>query len=345
MKRIIRRIILAFCVLFSVQMIVSGATLIRRNHLFVRTEAEVFEESARILKNPDCGFYRIYRFFIDEKQEINSRLLEEIFAGDEETTLAQIQINLQSYRDGRISNEGLDQIRNLFEGLKAVDKRLIVRFLYDWEGKNEQYEPESLSIILGHMEQLEPILRDYKEQIYLIHGIFIGNWGEMNGSAYLSEEDMRQLTKKLASVTDESTYLSVRTPAQWRAVTQIEDPQKETIAAHPFAWRLSLYNDGMLGSESDYGTYALESGEGRSRQEELAFQDLLCDSVPNGGEVIVDNPYNDFENAVTDLAAMHVSYLNMDYDWDVLEKWKQITVTDSGCYDGMDGYTYIEQHL
>ena len=50
----------------------------------------------------------------------------------------------------------------------------------------------------------------------------------------------------------------------------------------------------------------------RDREEELAFQDVLCSSVPSGGEVIVDNPYNDLENAIADLKTMHVSYLNED---------------------------------
>ncbi len=76
------------------------------------------------------------------------------------------------------------------------------------------------------------------------------------------------------------------------------------------------FNDGMLGSVSDYGTYSDNTRQDAgdfsawTREEELAFQDVLCSSVPSGGEVIVDNPYNDLENAIADLKTMHVSYLN-----------------------------------
>ena len=64
-----------------------------------------------------------------------------------------------------------------------------------------------------------------------------------------------------------------------------------------------------------------------------------------GGEVIVDNPYNDWETAMHDLAIMHISYLNEDYDRGVLEKWAAATVEEEGCYQGMDGLSYAERHL
>ena len=63
------------------------------------------------------------------------------------------------------------------------------------------------------------------------------------------------------------------------------------------------------------------------------------------GEVIVDNPYNNLENAIADLKTMHVSYLNEDYDRNVLDKWAATVVNTDDCYDGMDGWSYVERHL
>ena len=83
----------------------------------------------------------------------------------------------------------------------------------------------------------------------------------------------------------------------------------------------------MLGSVYDLGTYddtPLQSDsaidEQGTRNEELIFQEKLCQYVPNGGEVTVDNEYNDLDNAITDLFQMHVSYLNSEHDADVLDK-------------------------
>ena len=42
---------------------------------------------------------------------------------------------------------------------------------------------------------------------------------------------------------------------------------------------------------------------------------------------------------------MHITYLNRDYDRAVLEKWAKETVREEGCFDGMDGLTYIQRHL
>ena len=135
------------------------------------------------------------------------------------------------------------------------DKKWIVRFLYDWNGENEQYEPENLDIILQHMEQVGDVLREYHSCIYTLQGLFIGNWGEMNGTKYTDPDSMRELAARLADVSDASTFLSVRTPAKWRKITGEAAPDGWT--ENPLAKRLGLFNDGMLGSVSDYGTYTI----------------------------------------------------------------------------------------
>jgi hypothetical protein len=105
-----------------------------------------------------------------------------------------------------------------------------------------------------------------------------------------------------------------------------------------------------LGTDSDCGSYSGNMDQDEDpmalwgREKELDFQDVLCRYVPNGGEVIINNPLNDFENAVATLKKMHVSYLNYDYDQEVLQKWAAVTV-DKGVYQGMDGLTYMERHL
>lgn len=82
-----------------------------------------------------------------------------------------------------------------------------------------------------------------------------------------------------------------------------------------------------------------------AREEELWFQESLCSEVPNGGEVIENNVYNDLDNAIKDFELMHITYLNRKYDQQVLEKWSNTVVTEDGCFKGMDGLTYIERHL
>ena len=318
-----------------------------RGHGDVLFQANTFTESTAYLKNPNRGFYYMHGFYItDEKMEFSQEIASR-FCEDTETDLTMIQINLAFYKDGEISAQGLANIDALFQSLKTIDKQLIVRFLYDWDGTNELTEPEELAIILRHMEQVGPIVAAYRENIYTLQGLFIGNWGEMNGTVYTAGEDLVALYETLRDATDDSVFLSVRMPMQWRKATGITDP----LQGRTKAGKLGLFNDGMLGSFSDYGTYGTSSREEAgdyscwSREEEIAFQKVLCETVPNGGEVIVDNAYNDFEAAKKDLADMHVSYLNKDFDRNVYRKWADYTVAEEGCYRGMDGLSYMERHL
>lgn len=314
----------------------------------IRMETYRFRESARELRNPGRGFYHLYRFMITDEKVNYWQVVQEMYRDDRSTSLSLVEINLQNYRDGEVSKTGMANIGKLFQALGDLDKQLILRFVYDWDGENEKYEPETIDIILLHMEQMEDVLREASGQIFIIQGLFTGNWGEMNGTKYFGDGALFRLTERLDSVTEPSIYLAVRTPEQWRRITGLPEVSEEALKEHLLAGRVSLYNDGMLGNESDYGTYRAYEVQGKTvseREKELAFQEELCRFVPNGGEVINDNIYNDFDNAVKDLARMHVTYLNEGHDQMVLKKWKEAKVKEKGCFKGMDGYTYIERHL
>lgn len=338
-------------VILVILLLIAFVFFIKSRYIRVETESFPFTESSRKLSNPNRGFYHLYTFLITDEQTDYEEVVNNIDRNDTDTELMLIKICLQNYREGRISENGINNIKSLFNALGSLDKHMILRFVYDDEGKGEENEPENLEIILRHMKQLESVLREHSEQIFVLQGLFTGDWGEMNGTRYDKTEDMERLADQLAATTDEQVYLAVRTPAQWRSIIHADSPMEEILSGNELAVRLSLFNDGLLGNRSDYGTYKTEDGDGSdlagrwNREEELDFQGGLCCYVPNGGEVINANPYNDFENAVKGLAERHITYLNKDYDQAVLKKWENETVTEVGCFYGMDGLTYIDRHL
>lgn len=302
-----------------------------------------FTQSSRRLGNPDRGFYSIQGYTIQPEPQ-QFQLPQKT---DDHRVLELVQINLKQFRTGAISDTGLQNVENLFRCLEEGQKRYIVRFLYDWDGNASSTEPESIDVILNHMRQLSPILKEYAHCIFVLQGLFIGNWGEMNGTHFAGQESVAQLAAELAGDTAEETFLSVRTPVYWRKIIGGE----RFDCDNPLAARLGLYNDGILGNSGDCGTY-VGTAEDRSnafvswnRADELAFQEELCKQVPNGGEVILENPLNDFESALEALRTMRVTYLNWDYDRAVLDKWAASVVAEEGCFYGMDGLTYIERHL
>lgn len=325
-----------------------------RGHGGATVSTVTFEESGKRLKNPNRGFYVLHGYYIHDKMVDFREQVAEDYWKDTETTITLVQINLAEFAKGPISEQGLRNIDNLFATLHDIDKQLIVRFLYDWNGENIENEPQDVNIILGHMEQLGPIINQYADDIYMLQGLFIGNWGEMNNTKYTNQDDLRALASKLAEVTDPSIYLAVRMPMHWRMATDCADATAQQVATYEgtaLVNRLSIYNDGMLGNALDYGTYGEQSrtvvGDYSfwNREEELTFQSELCKYVPNGGEVINPNPYNDFDAALADLSRMHVSYLNLEYDVTVYDKWNKEIVSDDSVFDGQTGKLYIENHL
>lgn len=296
-------------------------------------------ESTATLSNPYAGFYTMTGITLSDT-DVPS-IPAALSSTDSSTELVMLEINLLQYRDRDISDTALSHLDTYLASWKETGHQLIIRFLYDWNGDNLNSEPDTIDQIITHMKQVAPYVNKYDDIIYLMQGIFVGNCGEMNQSHYLDTESMTALMNTLDNNLSSSIFLSVRTPLQRRMIlNSAQTPGKDDAFDGSLSSRLGLFNDGMLGSANDTGTY----GDGShstsevlaawSRSDELNYQNELCRYVPNGGEVITDNPYNDLENAISDLETMHVSYLNKDYDPAVLNKWKQLS-----------GYDYIASHL
>ena len=178
----------------------------------------------------------------------------------------------------------------------------------------------------------------FSSHVFLLQGIFTGNCGEMNQTHYGDREHLSLFMETLASVTSPEIFLSVRTPQHLRTITGTRTPLDGSQAyTGTLPARLGLYNDGMLGDAYDCGTYddtpfagTSDPAEKGTRSEEIRFQNQLCLYVPNGGEAVLDNPYND-----------------LDHDAPVLDKWKasQYQGTSGDAFDGNSGYDYIAAHL
>ena len=326
-------------------------TLCVKRIRFLDYTPESSHESTETLANPYIGFYTMTGITLSDT-EVPS-IPDTLQSADTSTQLVMLEVNLLPYRDCDISNAALSNLDTYFSEWKASGHQLIVRFLYDWNGKNLTSEPDSIEQVMTHMKQVAPVINRHKDTVYLLQGIFVGNCGEMNQSKYLDQDSMTTLMNTLDSNIDPSIYLSVRTPRHRRMIlNSAQIPARSSAFDGSLSSRLGLFNDGMLGSANDTGTY----GDGShktdeilelwSRKDELNYQNKLCRYVPNGGEVIIDNPYNDLKQALSDLRTMHVSYLNKDYDTAVLDKWKQTAYTgEDTLYSNISGYKYIADHL
>ncbi|MBP5266460.1 MAG: DUF4832 domain-containing protein [Lachnospiraceae bacterium] len=317
-------------------------------------EKTTYTESASYLENPDCGWYEIYGYEIGANPNLQKTIQDHMEGCDSSVRLVQIQINLAQYKDCDVSKEGLQEIDEILTAWNGSGRRIILRFLYDWSGHGMESEPDTMEQILTHMHQVAGVVNAHKDAIYTMQGVFVGDVGEMHGSKYLGTKELRTLVETMNREFDPQLFLALRTPEHVRLALHSNGEIASNEAYNgSLNSRLGFFNDGMMGSESDLGTYGdtslqldAEFGGKGTRAEELEFQRKRCAYVPNGGEVVLDNSYNDASNAYETLATMHVSYLNHLHHEEVLRKWKQSAYTgEEAAYQGMSAYDYIGTHL
>lgn len=293
------------------------------------------KESAAILNNPYEGMYRIYSYTLSDTDPTPVSEVAEELLGDG-YRLCLLEVNLENYAEGELSETALTQLNDVLSVFDAGDRGVILRLLYDQKGEAKKVEPKSVEIVRDHIIAAAPIINRHVSCVFTLQGILIGDYGEMHDSNLLNEENISMLMDTMYSQIDPDIFLAVRTPWQWRLITKSDDPSTN----RGITSRLGLFNDGLFGSEDDLGSYTI-----RPRSDEYNFQEVLCAHVPNGGEVVVDNEYNDYENARLDLKKLHISYLNSEYDPAVLNKWKNQKELTDPIWRGKSGYEYIENHL
>lgn len=299
-------------------------------------------ETSEPLHNPGCGWYHIYHFCVGQPCGQEGFYLD---AGSEDEQLVLLFMDIGDFREQEFSEDALAYVESILNFFREKGKQMILRFAYDTEGKGAGNEPQSLSLVKRHMEQLGGIVKLHAADVILMQGIFVGSWGEMHGSRFLYQSAMAELANTLYQSTGGSCYLAVRTPAQWRSIlaSPAAEPELEKI--------LAVFNDGMFGSSTDLGTYGAgsrqEIGELGSwnRDEELCWQNETLRRRPNGGEALRGNPPAGYEQAAEEMAKMHAGYLNSVYDPAQLGYWKEEIVKGRGIWNGLSGYAYIGRHL
>ena len=207
---------------------------------------EVLEEGEEILyENPERGWYEIYTFQVEEKidpQELKWSL-------HEQETLALVLLDLQKFREKPLDEQALYNIKTILYFFASHKKDVILRPVYDREGKGLEAEPESFELVLTHLIQIGEVLEKEKHSVLVFQGFLVGSWGEMHTSAYLTEEHIRQMWDMLKIHTTDKIRVAVRTPAQWRTLIPEEKFQKQEWKA------LGLFDDGIFGSTTHLGTF------------------------------------------------------------------------------------------
>ena len=96
-------------------------------------------------------------------------------------TVAQTYCYLTNFLDSPLSEEKIEDLQRSLDGVRARGLKALLRFAYERDMSKEQ--GPALERILGHMDQLAPIVQKNADIIYVLQAGFVGAWGEWHSSA------------------------------------------------------------------------------------------------------------------------------------------------------------------
>jgi len=305
-----------------------------------------YAESVEKINNPDQGFYR--PIFVKVNEDGVSYNKNIVNGG---TQLYHLRIDISAFSaavnggsDKILSQTALVGLKELLIFLRQKDKNAVVRFAYDpYYGGSKNKEPD-IEMILKHIEQVCPILEEYSNTVTAIEAGLIGPWGEMHSSAIAKPEFISRIIQAFFDNTDDIPLL-VRTPKMiydYLGIT-VKDIASYRIAADTEAYRLGLFNDGYLGSGNDLGTYS-------DRDTEVEFLSNQTNHLPYGGEAVIpESKLHDIDVCLPEMNKLDLSYLNIEWNNKVIDKWKASYYTETSgtdeAYYGKTAFEYIENHF
>ena len=96
-----------------------------------------------------------------------------------EESIAFVLLDIGSYRDRTLDETALEHLEQILGFFLEQQKDVILRPVYDREGKGKEREPENLSLVTGHLKQIAEALKRMPNSVFAVQGTLIGNWGEM----------------------------------------------------------------------------------------------------------------------------------------------------------------------
>lgn len=273
-------------------------------------------DNSTIFANPERGFYASNgscQFTLSTLQN---------YRNSQGVSLVLCEVNLRPFVSASIDATTLNDFNKAMALVRQAGLKAIVRFGYSWTA-NARPQDTTKAWILTHIGQLKPLLQANSDVIATLQAGFIGIWGEWyytdyfgsNGVISASQwQDRQAVLQALLDALPASRTVQVRTPA-FKQHFYGTTPLSATEAfANTYKARVGQHNDCFLANATDYGTYVNVTAD-----KAYLAQDNLY--VPQGGETCAVSKYSGWTNANKDMATLHYSYLNKDYNTSVLQSW------------------------
>ncbi|MDD3221592.1 MAG: DUF4832 domain-containing protein [Lachnospiraceae bacterium] len=303
-------------IIFSL-IIILGIILFFVFYEYPRKMTVTYEESNELIQNPFQGTY--FQWYTGDPEGLYN-----VVEAHPDYRVVLLAYNLED--EVEMAKLPEDKIRDLENALRIAEElnlSVIFRAAYDFSG---QYEDPEFDVMLGHIEQISPVLNAHKECLMGVQAGMIGAFGEWTQSKYMDTKRYRmEILEAWEEFLDDRIDISVR---------------RQKFIREAVEWgidteRIGVYNDGLFSSDSDLGTYR----EDYNREEDLAWS-MENIKVPfNGGEMPFVSEFTEVSNVVEEAEKLHLSYLNQEYNFEVWDYWA------SQEYEGESGEIYIKKHL
>ncbi|PTT20313.1 hypothetical protein DBR36_06020 [Microbacterium sp. HMWF026] len=247
-------------------------------------------------------------------------------------------VYLERYVDADLDPAVLAALDADLATARAAGVSVILRFAYAQGGAMPPAPPYGdapVERVLAHIAQLTPVLRADADVIAAVQQGFIGLWGEGYYTDYFVADPADPSVVTDADWADRSRVLEAllaALPAD-RGVQVRTMQTKQKALGRPSglagalseveafggsdAARIGHHNDCFLASPDDFGTFVSDP---LSLDQDYLAQETRF--VPMGGETCAVNaPRSEWPSAAAELQRYHYSFLNEDFDRDVLDSW------------------------
>ncbi|WP_328324901.1 DUF4832 domain-containing protein [Kribbella sp. NBC_00382] len=301
-----------------------------------------YTASTDVIANPERGFYHHTEthYYADGSGYVplDKTTLRNFRTQENVTQILRVFYLEKFSGQDKLDKPYLDKVRADFTTIRAAGVKAIVRFAYALPGEGwpppTPYGDAPLARVLKHINQLTPILRQNSDVIELVQEGFIGLWGEGYYTDHFSDPndpsivtdqnwtDRKAVTDALLRALPRDRMIQVRTPYMKQRTYGVPTGTAGALTAQQAyngsaLARIGHHNDCFLASPDDFGTYLSDPIE---LDKDFVAQD--SNYLPQGGETCaVNSPRSDWPSASEEMARMHFSFLNTDYNHDVLDTW------------------------
>jgi hypothetical protein len=327
-----------------------------------------YQESEADFPNPERGFYRYSETSARSYQSLNAAQLQSYrtaqpIDGAQYTVTSTLVFRyfvLEDFVNAPISDAFLAQMKTDFAVARQAGVKLIPRFAYTLSTQSgncpEQwicapYGDAPKAVVLQHIGQLKPLLRENADVIACLQMGFIGVWGEQYYTDYFGDasansqgqlldanwQDRFAVMKALLDALPTDRMIQIRIPQTKQRYVYGEKARVSSAAltgAEAYDGtdkaRIGYHNDCFLSSANDFGTFEDYGNSSSPRKDaNTALRNYFSSDsryVVVGGETCSDaySPQNDCEPtgiAEKQLSEMHYSFINAHYNNEVNNDW------------------------